>query len=285
MGLLGLLAMVLLASCGKDEKTFVPREPELQEDYTEDAFGMQMEMVYVKGGEFWMGFTEEQGWDVPDSVVKKNLRKTKLDSYHIGKYEVTQAQWKAVMGTTLEEQRVLASYDLGIVGEGDDYPMYYVSWEDAQDFCKKLSERTGKKYVLPTEAMWEYAARGGVHKTKTMYSGSNDIDEVAWYSGNSYDLGEDDPNYGTHKVGTKTANALGIYDMSGNVWECCSDWYAAGYDMDDNYNPQGPSAGSYRVERGGSWNVKARFCRVSYRGSGYLGYRYNRRGFRVAVLL
>ncbi|MCM1170133.1 MAG: formylglycine-generating enzyme family protein [Bacteroides sp.] len=274
-GLLCLLATGLLASCNKEEKPYVPQEPELQEDFTETAFGMNLEMVYVKGGEFTMGLTKEQGWnDVPDSTIKKLTRKTRLDSYHIGRYEVTQAQWRAVMGTD-------ARSDYGY-GKGDDYPVYYVSWNDAQAFCKKLSEATGKKYVLPTEAQWEYAARGGVHKTKTQFAGSNDIEEVAWYRENSYDLGSDHPDYGTHAVGTKKANALGIYDMSGNVWEWCSDWYMDRYDKADDLNPQGPVSGSYRVWRGGSWSFCAVYCRVSYRRSDFPDHRDFYLGFRVA---
>ncbi len=274
ISLLGLLAMGLLASCNKEEKAYEPIEPELQEDYTETAFGMNLEMVYVKGGEFTMGLTKEQGWnDLPDSTIKKLTRKTKLDSYHIGKYEVTQAQWKAVMGTD-------PSYF-----KGDNLPVEQVSWAEAQEFCKKLSEKTGKKYVLPTEAQWEYAARGGVHKTKTKYAGSNDIEAAAWYRENSYDLGYSHPDYGTHPVGTKKANALSLYDMSGNVWEWCSDWYMDGYDKADDLNPQGPAGGAYRVVRGGCWIYNAGYCRVSARLNVDPDFRNADLGFRVAVLL
>lgn len=260
-----LTGLCLLASCKKEEKPFVPKEPELQEDYTETAFLTNMEMVYVKGGEFMMGMTPEQGWNRPDSIIKKYTRKTKLDSYHIGKYEVTQAQWKAVMGDDY-------------YGSGD-YPKVWIDWDDAQEFCKKLREMTGKKYVLPTQAQWEYAARGGVHDTKTMYAGSNDIDEVAWYEENS----SESDSYGrSHPVGMKKANALGLYDMSGNVWEYCSDWYInAGYDKKDDYNPQGPASGSYHVLRGGSFFSNDRECRVSYRNNDI---QHAERGFRVAVL-
>lgn len=240
--------------------------------YTETAFDLGMEMVYVSGGEFEMGATAEQG-DAADSD-ERPVRTVSLDSYHIGRYEVTQGQWKAVMGTN-------PSY----FDKGDDYPVESVSWNDAQEFCKRLSEKTGKEYVLPTEAMWEYAARGGVHKTQTMYAGSDDIKEVAWYDGNSDEnLESSDPDFGTHKVGTKKANALGIYDMSGNVWEWCSDWYGD-YDESDTENPQGPAEGSYRVLRGGGWDNSAGLCRVSIRSRAYPVNRFNRLGFRVAVLL
>ncbi|MBD5397843.1 formylglycine-generating enzyme family protein [bacterium] len=261
-----LTGLCLLASCKKEEKSFVPKEPKLQEDYTETTFGINMEMVYVKGGEFIMGMTPEQEWDYPDSIIKKYIRKTKLDSYHIGKYEVTQAQWKAVMESDAEP-----TYSSG---KGDDYPVYYVSWNEAQEFCKKLSEQTGKKYVLPTEAMWEYAARGGVHETKTQFAGSNDIAEVAWYNGNS--------NHTAHPVGKKKANALGIYDMSGNVWEWCSDWWTFGYDKADDYNPQSSIDTKTRVHRGGCWFDDTVNCRVSDRRGYTSSSRSFELGFRVA---
>ena len=262
MSLCGLLAMGLLVSCGKDKR-----------NYTETEFGLNMEMVYVEGGTFEMGATAEQGNDYDE--YEKPVRTVTLDSYHIGKYEVTQAQWKAVMGTSLKEQRVLSTYE-GSIEEGADYPMFFVSWDEAQEFCKRLSEATGKKYVLPTEAQWEYAARGGKKSNGYKYSGSDDIEEVAWYSGNSYD-------YGTHRVGTKKANELGIYDMSGNVEEWCSDRYGT-YDESDTDNPQGPVNGSYRVRRGGSWFFSALYCRVASRVITHPDYSIFDLGFRVVCL-
>ncbi len=164
-------------SCRKDGTFFVPREPELQEDFMETAFGLNMEMVYVVGGEFVMGATMEQEDDAWED--EKPVRGILLDGFHIGKYEVTQAQWKAVMGTTLEEQRKKAGMEWSPAGKGDDHPMYYVSWTEAQEFCKSLSKKTGKKYMLPTEVMWEYAARGGIKSRHYKYAGSNELDEVA----------------------------------------------------------------------------------------------------------
>ena len=275
MSLWGLLTMGLLASCGK-EKEEKPIDPDYTAgaDYTVTTFGLNMDMVYVEGGTFEMGATAEQGDDAYDNEYP--VRTIKLDSYHIGKYEVTQAQWEAVMGTSLEEQRALSTLDDGIVGEGADYPMYYVSWHEAQEFCRKLSEKTGKKYVLPTEAQWEYAARGGKKSKGYKYSGSDDIEEVAWYGENS--------DYQTHRVGTKKANELGIYDMIGNLWEWCSDWYGT-YDESDTDNPQGPVNGSNRVYRGGSWYHRYAFpCRVAFRISDSPDFSYYFLGFRVACL-
>ncbi|MDE5762709.1 MAG: SUMF1/EgtB/PvdO family nonheme iron enzyme, partial [Bacteroidales bacterium] len=210
----------------------------------------EMEVVYVTGGELEMGATEEQGDDANEER-EKPVRTIRLDSYYIGKYEVTQAQWLAVMG----QDRYGRDYEYG---KGDDYPVYYVNWSDAQEFCKKLSEATGKKYVLPTEAQWEYAARGGNKSQHYKYAGSNDIDEVAWYEGGDFAM--------AHPVGQKKANELGIYDMSGNVAELCSDWYGK-YDEKDTENPQGPAEGygSSRVMRGGGYESGANSCRVSYR--------------------
>ncbi len=216
-----------------------------------------IELVYVEGGEFEMGATGEQGDDAGKNEYP--VRTIKLNSYHIGKYEVTQAQWKAVMGTNP------SSFI------GDNRPVETVSWEDAQDFCQKLSEATGRKYVLPTEAQWEYAARGGNKSQHYKYAGSNDVNEVAYW---------DDINGPTISVGSKKANELGIYDMSGNVTELCSDWYADKYDENDTDNPQGPANGSYRVQRGG---YRYPFdCRVSWRST-FSCHRHG--GFRVACSL
>lgn len=230
----------------------------------------KLEMVYVEGGTFQMGATEEQGWDVMDN--EKPVHEVTLGNFYIGKYAVTQAQWKALMSTTVEQQRDKANkqYDkkLDLFGTGDDYPMYYVSWEDAQAFCAKLTELTGKKYRLPTEAEWEYAARGGQNPDGTKYAGSNDIDEVAWYQGNS--------NMEIHPVGQKKPNGLGLYDMSGNVQEWCLERPGL---YSDYPNPWGVA--DDRVSRGGCWNGNSMFCRVSARVVQWTDLRYFNTGFRV----
>jgi hypothetical protein len=169
-------------------------------------------------------------------------------SFYIGKYEVTQAQWKAVMGNNPSNFK------------GDNLPVESVSWNDVQEFIKKLNAMTGREYRLPTEAEWEYAAREGKNNSSYEYSGSNSIGNVAWYVDNSGST--------PHIVGTKQANALGIYDMSGNVWEWCQDCY------DSSCSP--------RVLRGGSWYDLASYCRVADRFYNSPGDRYNRIGFRLA---
>lgn len=202
----------------------------------------EIEMVLVEGGTFTMGATPEQGSDACDN--EKPAHKVTLDSFYIGNFPVTQRLWKAVMGSNPS------------CSKGDDLPVEWVSWDDVQTFLRKLNAATGKPYRLPTEAEWEYAARGGNKSQGYKYAGSNDPDLVAWYSGNSGDH--------THDVGTRFPNELGIYDMSGNVWEWCQDW-SGSYSSSPQTNPKGPNSGANRVFRGGSWCDNARYCRVSYR--------------------
>ncbi len=180
------------------------------------------------------------------------------------------------MGTSVRRQRDKANV-FWCYGVGLNYPMYYVNWEEVQEFCKKLSHLTGKKYVLPTEAQWEYAARGGAKSGVYKYSGSDNIDKVAWYWGNSKE------KYSASPVGKKSPNELGIYDMSGNVWEWCSDW-CDDYSSEAQTNPAGPSTGSVCVRRGGGWSHYASYCRVSSRGYSIPGNRFNGLGFRVVCI-
>ena len=232
-----------------------------EKDFVERVNGIDLEMVYVEGGTFAMGATSEQGSDYYSEDLP--VHNVTLSSYYIGRFEVTQAQWKAVMGTNQSWF------------SGDDLPVESVSWDDAQAFVQKLSALTGRTYCLPTEAQWEYAARGGNKSKGYKYSGSNDINEVAWYYYNSGSM--------THPVGTKMPNELGLYDMSGNVWEWCSDWYGS-YSSGDANNPAGPSAGWGRVLRGGGWGDDAQGCRVSFRSGETPGNRHFIYGFRVVVL-
>ena len=213
------------------------------ENKTFTVNGVTFEMVAVQGGTFTMGCTSEQGGDCyPD---EKPTHSVTLSDYYIGKFEVTQKLWKAVMGKNPSNWK------------GDDLPMESVSWNDVQEFIRKLNQQTGQNFRLPTEAEWEYAARGGNKSNGYKYSGSNNIGIVVWYTDNSGSK--------THPVGQNIPNELGIFDMSGNVWEWCQDWYGS-YSNSSQTNPQGPSSGSYRVGRGGAWSYSAKGCRVSYRG-------------------
>ena len=221
--------------------------------------GIKYNMVWVEGGTFRMGATSEQGSEISD---EKPVHSVTLSGYYIGKTEVTQALWQAVMGSN-------PSYF-----EGDDLPVEQVSWDDCQEFIRKLNSLTGQNFRLPTEAEWEFACRGGNNSRGYKYSGSNYIDNVAWYDGNSGDK--------THPVATKSPNELGIYDMSGNVWEWCADWYGD-YSSGRQTNPKGPYGGSGRVNRGGSWYNFARNCRSSIRIDDYPTYRDDLLGLRLAL--
>ena len=154
------------------------------------------------------------------------------------------------------------------------YPVENISLMDCVDFVANLNSLTGKHFDIPTEAEWEYAARGGKRSYGAKYAGGSDIDNVAWYGGNS--------NGTTHPVGLKRANELGLYDMSGNVWEWCQDWYGS-YSSASQTNPQGPATGTYRVNRGGSWEFDARWCRLSFRRNDGPGTRYGEFGLRLAL--
>ena len=224
---------------------------------------VRFEMVYVEGGTFRMGATEEQGEDACDD--ENPVHRVTLSSYLIGKHEVTQALWEEVMGCNPSKNK-----------QGGDYPVENVSWFDCQEFIGKLNARTGMRFRLPTEAEWEYAARGGVRSKGYKYAGSNKLNEVGWYRSNS-------GNH-THPVGEKKPNELGLYDMSGNVWEWCQDWYGD-YTDEAQTNPTGPQSGGVRVLRGGSSWLNARFCRVSYRCSGDPGNRYGSIGLRLVLSL
>ena len=207
-----------------------------------------------------MGGTSEQGSDAYDD--EKPTHSVTLSSYYICKYEVTQALWRAVMGSN-------PSYF-----EGDNLPVEQVSWNDCQTFINRLNSYTGRNFRLPTEAEWEFAARGGNYSRHYKYSGSNYISDVAWYDSNSGNR--------THPVGTKQANELGLYDMSGNVFEWCSDW-AGTYSSYPQTDPTGPNSGSRHVLRGGSWRSFAGNCRSSIRYRYPPGSRDSNLGLRLVL--
>jgi formylglycine-generating enzyme required for sulfatase activity len=213
--------------------------------------GVSFDLMKVEAGTFTMGATPEMKEEYDDEEVyeeeKPAHQVTLTNNYYLGKTEVTLALWKAVMGSN-------PSY---LYFKGDNRPVVEVSWDDCQEFISKLNAATGKRFRLPTEAEWEFAARGGNNSKHYKYSGSDNMDDVAWY--------DDSSGEGPHDVATKQPNELGIYDMSGNVWEWCSDWYGE-YRSSSQTNPSGPNSGSFRVARGGSWDCGswgsiAWFCR------------------------
>ena len=225
--------------------------------------GVSFKMIKVEGGTFMMGATSEQGKGA--SKDEKPAPSVTLSDYYIGETEVTQELWEAVMG-----RKPRNFY------KGSKKPVECISWNDCQTFITQLNQLTGKNFRLPTEAEWEYAARGGNKSKGYKYSGGNTLGNVAWYTGNS--------SLGTHDVKTKAANELGIYDMSGNVWEWCQDWYGSNYYSNSpSTNPTGPTSGSGRVLRGGSWSNLARGCRVSNRGNSNPDHSSSDFGFRLIL--
>lgn len=221
--------------------------------------GVSFAMVRVAGGTFTMGSSDG---DSEANSDEKPAHEVSLSDYSIGETEVTQALWKAVMGST-------PSYFKGDL----QHPVEQVNWNDCQEFILKLNSLTGATFRLPTEAEWEYAARGGSRSRDYKYSGRNAIASVAWYGDNS--------SRTTHPVKGKSPNELGLYDMSGNVWEWCADW-SDSYLSSSQTNPEGPSSGSYRVLRGGSWGSDAGRCRVMCRSCDDPLRKNGSRGFRLA---
>lgn len=227
--------------------------------------GVTFDMKLVEAGTFEMGSTSGESDEQPVHTV------TISKDYYLGETEVTQALWKAVTGYSPTSNGYSWSSTCGI---GDNYPAYYISYNDVQTFITKLNQLTGQTFRMPTEAEWEYAAKGGNKSQGYTYSGSNTISDVTWYSGNSGSK--------THPVATKAPNELGIYDMSGNVWEWCSDWYGS-YTSTAVSDPTGNSSGSNRVYRGGGWNSSAGSCCVTYRNFKTPSDRYNFLGLRLAL--
>ena len=219
---------------------------------------LQANMVLVDGGQFDMGATKEQGKDAKTDESPKH--KVTLRAFAIGRYEVTQEEWEAVMGYNNSDTK------------GPKLPIVNVTWTECQQFLFKLKQITGITYRLPTEAEWEYAARGGARSNNYKYSGGSNLNSVGWFSGNSNAL---------HPVGEKLPNELGLYDMSGNAMEWCADWYTK-YKKGKFDNPEGPDKGDARVYRGGGWMVDEGNCRVSSRNSFQPDFGYGGLGLRLA---
>ena len=250
-------------------------EPDKPKTKTFTVNGVTFKMVAVEGGTFMMGATTEQGSDIFD--VELPAHEVTLSSYCIGQTEVTQALWQAVMGSNPSYFSSRNNFDTNL-----QRPVECVSWNDCQTFITKLNQLTGRTFRLPTEAEWEFAARGGNQSKGYKYSGSNNIDDVAWYWP-IIPLQADGRKDGTQTVATKAPNELGLYDMSGNVWEWCQDWCGI-YSSDAQINPVGPSTGSLRVFRGSSWHsYDAWHCRVSIRGGYDPTSRCNDFGLRLAL--
>ena len=227
--------------------------------------GVTFNMKLVEAGSFQMGTSTGEVYEKPVHSV------TITKDYYIGETEVTQALWEAVTGYSPTS---FGSAWSDAEGLGDNYPAYYISYEDVQAFITKLNSMTGENFRMPTEAEWEFASHGGNKSMGYTYSGSNTISDVAWYRENSSDK--------THPVKMKSANELGLYDMSGNVYEWCSDWYGF-YNSYAQTNPTGPDTGSYRIYRGGCWNMPQVYCISAHRNYSRPSIRDNDIGFRLAL--
>lgn len=221
--------------------------------------GVSFKMIKVDGGSFNMGSNDSDAYD-----DEKPVHRVTLNTFYIGETEVTQGLWKAVMGNN-------PSYFCN----GDNFPVEGVSWNDCQEFIQKLNAKTGKKFSLPTEAQWEYAALGGRKSLGYTYSGNNSISIVGWYDSNCDNT--------THRVKALSANELGLYDMTGNVYEWCQDWYADRYESNSLTDPIGPNYGTLRVVRSGSWKSKSRNCRVAYRFKYAPDYKFRNLGLRLCI--
>lgn len=240
--------------------------------------GEEFTMKYVKGGTFSMGTTSEQ-MDTDYEVFP--VHNVTLSNFYLSEFEVTQSIWYKVMGTTVSEQRDLENTSRKLFGEGPLYPIYYVSFAECQMFMTKLNSLLkdqlpkGYSFSQPSEAQWEYAARGGSEADITVYSGENNIDYVAWYGSNTSK---------TNAVGGKQANEIGLYDMSGNVAEWCLDWYSATYYSRSPQNdPINTSSTSSRVVRGGSWRSNSAECKVAARSDEGVSARFDYCGIRIAL--
>lgn len=246
-------------SVGELSKTIVVKQ-------TASPWYESFEMIDVESGAFYMGAQKEssskENYDENAYMIEAPVHSVTMSNFAIGKFEVTQAQWVAAMGHNPSSI------------QGDNLPVENVTWEQVQEFITLLNENSGKEYRLPTEAEWEYAARGGNKSEGYKYSGFSVLSACGWYYSNS--------ESSTHKVGTKYPNELGIYDMSGNVREWCNDWFDY-YTSSDANNPTGPDNGNMKVNRGGSWTTPAVNCRNSYRHTDFPHEGSQDLGFRLAI--
>ena len=230
-----------------------------------------MKLVLIPKGTFMMGSPEtEEGHNEDETQHEVTI----IKDYYLGVTQVTQGQYEKVMGTNPSRFQ-----DVEIIGSSTNYPVECVSWEDAVEFCEKLSDlleekKAGRVYRLPTEAEWEYACRAGSETAYSFGESTESLGDYAWFFDNSEDQ--------THPVGEKKPNAWGLYDMQGNVWEWCSDWYDE-YPKGAVSDPTGPKEGSYRVLRGGSWRFEAAFCGSGNRFWYVPSYRRDSLGFRLAL--
>ena len=236
-------------------------------------------MVKVEAGTFYMGAQKDSvlyhNYDEEATSLEGPVHEVTVSGFYINRYEVTQLLWEAIMGETPNKEKDMQWEDE--FGKGDNYPAYRISYKEVETFIGKLNEYTGLRFSLPTEAQWEYAARGGKDTYYSLYAGDGDVLEVAWIkSGSIYDINK------CSEVGKKNANGLGLYDMSGNVWEMCNNWYYDYKDVCDTIT-SGEDYTGYKVFRGGSWNTNAQQARVTARYKQGIHYRDYNTGFRLVI--
>ncbi|MFV1968351.1 MAG: formylglycine-generating enzyme family protein [Pirellulaceae bacterium] len=254
------LTVLLLASggCSAPPKTMT------------NSIGMRLNLI--PAGEFQMGSPESEASRDSDEGPQHRVRITR--QFYLGVHEVTQGEYERVMGDRLWDGKKHTK-------NGEDYAASYISWTDAVEFCKKLSAKEGRTYRLPTEAEWEYACRAGTQTRYHFGDDESDLGSYAWFYDNAWHIGE---KY-AHEVGQKRANSFGLYDMHGNVWEWCQDWNGEeNYGSSPSVDPTGPTSGSLRVIRGGSWSSIPRHCRAADRDRDRPGRRDRFLGFRVALV-
>ena len=232
-------------------------------------------MVKVETGTFYMGAQKDSVeyycYDEEATSLEGPVHEVSVSEFYINKYEVTQLLWEAIMGETPNKEKDMQWEDE--FGKGDNYPAYRISYKEVETFIGKLNEYTGLRFSLPTEAQWEYAAKGGKDTYYSLYAGGGDVLEVAWIDSNSDKCSE---------VGKQNANGLGLYDMSGNVWEMCNNWYYDYKDVCDTIT-SGEDYTGYKVFRGGSWNTNAQQARVTARYKQGIHYRDYNTGFRLVI--
>lgn len=237
---------------GQEQQVIAQDKESVNQPWLED-------MVFVEGGKFMMGCSDKE-----EGCLETTIRQVEVSGFWMGKYEVTHDQWQSVMGKKSRWFRGCSQC-----------PVDGVSWNEVQEFLSRLNEMTSLTFRLPTEAEWEYAARGGQLSRGFTFSGGNDLREVAWYRGNCSSV---------RKVGLKRPNELGLYDLSGNIWEFCSDWYDAWYYQErPEKDPQGPATGSQRVVRGGCWDEIPEELTVWFRWSYFPDELFGLAGFRLVL--
>ncbi len=233
-------------------------------------------MVKVEAGTFYMGAQNDSviynNYDENATNLESPVHEVTVSEFYINKYEVTQSLWEAIMGRHNDKNDEFDQWE-DRFGKGDNYPAYRISFNEVETFIGKLNEYTGLNFALPTEAQWEYAARGGANTNYALYAGGDNVLEYAWIDQNSDKCSE---------IGKKTPNTLGLYDMSGNVWEMCQDWYYD-YTADAVENPVGEAYTGYHVYRGGSWNTNAQSARTTARYKQGIHYRDYNTGFRLVL--